>query len=1231
MNGRGIIILITLLFLFKLSTATAASYASVSVPFNWIEASTHTKITDASALPARFYNVGGCGTAGGIGGIIDDTITDPITIGFNFNFAGQSFTTLRVMTNGRLQFGTNATCGYGTDNTGATIYTYDYSDSAMNYTMRIYGADLDPTAKSALATYPTTCLNYTSCYVSYATLGTAPYRRFVVTWNNIPEWVSGTQTSGNFNLQIILQENGEFIYQYGVNIHGSSGFAQVGWQVQHLYDYEVPQVNLPTNNSAIKFYIPRPVAEYRMEQPSWNGTANEVLDTSGNMRHASRLGSAQTTASGYVCRGGTIPLNTDTTINAIDTAINVPSVLGNAGTMTFWYKPTLWVGSSSDAQLFDATTINNEWFFLVKRRISNSTSTLRFVLRDSMGTDRIVETPNLTNSALNSGWVHIALSWNFNALAAANSDHIRIYVNGAAISSNSRETAFTSNGTLSSSINTLYIGDNRSSIIGSNGTLRSANGIIDEFRAYDFEGGIALVQRDMGQAITCVDHYAITHAGNAQACQNNNVTITAHTSNHTTIVMPNNTTMIQLNTNTGKGDWFLANGYGILDNGIADDGSATYLFNGEYQVILSLNHSTAGSVNINVTDGQIVESEDPLLVLSSCTSVAKFNACEYTAPRCDPATSDYDRLLTKLSNRAFKLDVLGLNSSNAVDTNFYNAVTIDLLANTSAVAVNPSTNCPAAQTAIIPLGTITFNAGRAPAPNYLTIAANAFSAITPNYNSYRDVRVRFSCNASNCPPSGMTVCSSDNFAVRPSTLAISSTMTNINPNSGTPKQVAGNPFTITAQAQDSANNNVTGYNGTPQIDGSLAGQKVTTHNGLSDYSDRLRDISDQVTVSFSAATPSTGNTTGTFYYLDYGAFRIMADGVLDNGYASVDDFTKDCVANSSSIIDSDADSNREKFGCLISNQTNTALFGRFYPSSFNLSSSSLLAACTASNVSYQGQAFTLNATVDAMTLGTYLTSRTMPSYSNATINYAAENANNGVDLSSRLTIAAGTWANGRYTLNTNSAVFSRASNPDNAFDALDIGIKVTDVDGALLTATDMNPTTAVVCSGAACTYKKLALTATKMRYGRIKLQNIYGSELLPLNLPLVAQYYNGSDYITNTLDNCTIIPASSMMMTNYANNLNACDTQLSPTANLTLVAGVSNFTLSSPNLINTGSVDMTLNLTAVAANTICLSTVETPATAANLPWFGTNPTARATFGIYSGHSINRQIYFRELY
>ncbi|MBL8489217.1 MAG: hypothetical protein JNM82_00365, partial [Rhodocyclaceae bacterium] len=583
------------------------------------------------------------------------------------------------------------------------------------YTMKIFGVDLDPTRKSDVPAYPTlTCPDGTSCYVSIATIGEAPNRSVVITWNNVPEWINYTKTDGNFNLQAILQENGEFIYQYGVLNHGGTGAAEIGWEIDSL-DYDVlvfPGGTEPSSNSAIKFSYARPVAEYRMEQPDWS--AYQVLDTSGNGHHgtATAAGGATaptTTSAGKVCRGGNIADNNSLAqVSAIDTGIAMPGDVGSVGTITFWY-----LGANNDRVLFDASTILNAgtvpvtgaWFYAIR----TSSGALRFVVTGDDGTRYVAETAG--SKIPNGSWTHVGVSWNFNAKPGTGQDRLLVWINGVL----EKNLSFTTAAAASSAISTLYIGDNRNTSAidntpGTPGSFRSAGSTVDEFRIYNVEAGKGLILRDMTMAGACLGHYAVVHGGSGSTCAPTQVTIRAHDAAHANVLMPNNTTTIRLTTSTGRGDWSLVTGYGTLDNGTADDGTASYLFNGEYQAVFALSHPIAGTVNINVTDGAIGEtgSEDPNLAISACAGVTGFDACEATTPRCTPAVSGYGRLYTKLAATAFNIDLAALKADGTLESGFTGNVSVDLLANASNGVALGANRCPVSQTATIPLGTLTF-------------------------------------------------------------------------------------------------------------------------------------------------------------------------------------------------------------------------------------------------------------------------------------------------------------------------------------------------------------------------------------------------------------------------------------------------------------------------------------------------------------------------------------------
>ncbi|MDX2494739.1 MAG: hypothetical protein QNK27_07235, partial [Desulfuromusa sp.] len=140
-------------------------------------------------------------------------------------------------------------------------------------------------------------------------------------------------------------------------------------------------------------------------------------------------------------------------------------------------------------------------------------------------------------------------------------------------------------------------------------------------------------------------------------------------------------------------------------------------------------------------------------------------------------------------------------------------------------------------------------------------------------------------------------------------------------------------------------------------------------------------------------------------------------------------------------------------------------------------------------------------------------------------------------------------------------------------------------------------------------------TGTEIRYGQMQLQNAYGPETLPLTIPVLTEYYNGSGFVLNSLDNCSAYDSLNLTFSNYQGNLASGDTTVS--GNGTLLSGLGNsLSLSAPGVGNDGSVDLTLDLS--------------QATGADMEWLqpgGSNPTAKATFGIFNGNQ--RLIYMRE--
>jgi len=674
-------------------------------------------------------------------------------------------------------------------------------------------------------------------------------------------------------------------------------------------------------------------------------------------------------------------------------------------------------------------------------------------------------------------------------------------------------------------------------------------------------------------------------------------------------------------------------------------GGSTAAFAGGVLASHSVTLSSIGSCSITATRSSGGSQTGTSNTFTVATEAIAFNGCENTSPQCTVGGLNYDRLFTKLAGTGFNIDLIALKSGGTLATGFASTAAVDLLANSTPQGVGAD-NCPASQTAIIALGNQTFAGGR----KTVTVANNAFSSVAPNFSAYRDVRVRVSCDAANCPPSGLTFCSADNFSVRPTNLVLSTAVLTNTAQTGTPSAAAGSDFTLTSTA-------VPGYAGAPVINRTVS--KIYTHVGVGDFTTRLRDSGGGNTITFPAAAIGTGVSSKTVQYHDVGNVGVLAGGIVDSGF-TVDDPSKgECDPSTSSNSDNDANANNGLvYGCNIANQSNSSLFGRFYPGSYALGSPTATAACAADGFSYMGHAaMGLGYTLSAMSLGNptagdslKLTKYTSGYATLATVSVLAQDGATAVDLSANfspsLAYNPSTWSAGDYAVTGSSYAFARpASTPSGPYDTLFIGAGVTDADGAALTGLDFklgDPTCTV-----ACTHKKLSASATKVRFGRLRLLGAVGSESLNLPIPMRTEYWTGTGFQTNTLDNCTALaptPPKKFVLFGHQGGITTGN-MVTPTAGTdgnvdtsgTFVNGVGSLKLLTPSPAATtpGSVRVCLDLDVGAAgDTSCQAVSPANLTHLQGKWSGSNydkdPSARAAFGLY-GSQPRQFIFFRESY
>jgi MSHA biogenesis protein MshQ len=473
-----------LLWLVLAGHAHAATYASMAVSSSWVNPSSHTRVT---------WTSGASCSSGYVGAPIDDDITAQLPLGFTFNFGGVNYTQVQIMSNGRLQFN-NGYCGYGTQTVGPPpTYPYPYPNVSVARTLRVYGVDLDATPSGASGACPTA-----TCYVSYATVGAAPNRRFVVTWVNVPEWGSSART-GSFNLQVILEEStNEFVYQFGPSSHPTGGSAQIGWELSPT-DYAVWSTPVvPPANSAVRFYVPGPIATYRMDEANWSGAVGEVLDSSGH-------GYLATAFNGATTGGGApaIPGNPGTCnygqFDGSNDYVGLPASFPN---LTTDFTLTAWIRTTNNAKGGQRIFIDDQ----------NNTGGYGFSLGDG-GTGRlrfytravnpiILDTPNVIQ---NNTWYFVA------AVADIGTKTKRIYVYnqaGAQLAS----VAQTYTGTWGTDTGTASIGGENNASTES-GPSYKFSGNLDEVGVYKGVMSAAQLSQVMSQTRPCSGAPVIVPSG----------------------------------------------------------------------------------------------------------------------------------------------------------------------------------------------------------------------------------------------------------------------------------------------------------------------------------------------------------------------------------------------------------------------------------------------------------------------------------------------------------------------------------------------------------------------------------------------------------------------------------------------------------------------------------------------------------------------------------------------
>ncbi len=569
---------------------------------------------------------------------------------------------------------------------------------------------------------------------------------------------------------------------------------------------------------------------------------------------------------------------------------------------------------------------------------------------------------------------------------------------------------------------------------------------------------------------------------------------------------------------------------------------------------------------------------------------------------------------TKVAGSAFGLDVVALDvARSAVLPGFVGTVKVELLdASDNSGALDATTACRASWAPL---------AGNVAAvPTFVTADAGRKNVVQNEADAWRDVRLRMSWPATGT--ASIIGCSTDDFAIRPSgfanlaardadwqTAGSARSLANASASGGAVHK-AGRPFTLSASAVNAAATPAvtSRYTGTPgSVLTACAGTGCPAAPGA---------------LNLAASTSAGVVSTASASYAEAGSFALQ---LVDSSWAAVDA--------------SDGSTTAER------NIVSTVVtVGRFVPDHFDLTPlvTPVLrtfgsASCAARSFTYAGQPFGWATAPQATVLARNAGGATTTLYAGALWKLTAAgvtqayaplaSATPGLDSSGIGAPALASNGNGSGVLSAAAGdVFKvprPASVPLNPFNAsIDLSWSVADGSEAAVSGNGS------IATAAPLNYAAIAFDAgNAFRYGVLKLGSAYGSELVALNAPVEAQYWDGLRLATHTADNCTTLAPAQAALGNYQRNLAACETALGSTP-VVLTAGRAYLRFSRPGAGNAGSVDATLNLGATASGQTCIAAggAATPAVAAGLGWlqgrsagvttFDRDPSARISFGQY---------------
>lgn len=959
--------------------------------------------------------------------------------------------------------------------------------------------------------------------------------------------------------------------------------------------------------------VPAPIAEYRLDEASWSGSANEVVDESGNGLHgvAVNLGGLPTTDDSNpaitgnpgTCGYGEFDGTSDGYVQINDPGVNSILDLPNNFSVAVWIYPTAFPNSglativSKDENFeFHLTTAGRvNWWWGGGSRTMTSTSSV----------------------TLNT-WNHVTITYE--------SGSQFIYIDGVESGTNNSTAAVTVNN------DDVFIGTDL------NFHSRRFTGLIDEVKIYDVTLSGPQVEAVRDQTHACssslVNHYAVQHSGSGVTCEAENITIVAHDASDAAVDANTATITVSATSSTpgwsaNDTTWSLVSGSGSFSS--STPGMAEYQFGStETQVILNLANTSEATIDIDVADGLAItdddgSAEDP--TLSFFNAAFRF----YNDANGDGDADGTDPIATPLTSGTLSNPLILAAIETNLDTG---ACQARLLGSTSVElayeCVNPIT-CIRNQDMEIN-GTAIEENDLFSVSDFtdvaLTFDADGEAPFSIEYFDVGNVRLhaQLSLSAGGGQPATTIIGSSATTTVKPADIVITAieTLGNIANPGGTATGdgfvAAGAAFAVTAEVRNADGGITPNY-----------GREVSAEGLILNAESLVMPVGGNLAGLNAAGSFSPTATLGRFQntsvnWPEAGTITLNTR-IADADYLGEGDVTTSTSGN----------------------------VGRFFPNSFNLDGATLAQGCAPGGFTYMSdQAFihrplNLSYTITAEDVTGLIT---LTNYDEALgypvggFNATAEDGNSGTSLNTRAFVRAETWVAGEYSVvGDNNGGFARAltgvnETVDGPFTDLQLGLIVDGSDPDAVNFTDadltLRPDQSNDCvADLDCTAAALGATITA-RFGRLAGANAHGPETASLAVFLQSQYWNGTEFVTSNTDTCTIFSASDI---DFAGNSLGTDgnrnvtvgagtstgtfTDLDPALEMTLVNGDAGLVFSAPGAGNTGRFAVDIDMS-------------------NYPWLRDDwnldgnyandtalPSLDINFGRYRGH--DRIIFWQEVF